>query len=60
MLFWCIAGFISGSCIGANSFEETFKVHSVAVPIIMLAPLWLYGCVVLKLRGTPNITTAFL
>jgi hypothetical protein len=51
LLFWCMSGFASGCCIGANAYEETFKVHAVAAPVIMLLPLWIGGFALLKLRG---------
>jgi hypothetical protein len=50
MLFWTIAGFVSGCCIGANSYEDTFRINSIVVPIIMLAPLWLAGIIFLVLH----------
>ena len=50
MLFWSLAGFTAGACIGANAYEATFTINSVAVPIIMVTPLWLAGVVFLVVR----------
>ena len=50
MLFWSVAGFTAGCCIGANAIEQTFKTYSVTVPIIMLAPLWFFGAKLLIAR----------
>ena len=50
MLFWCIAGFVAGACIGANAFENTLQANCIAVPVAMLGALWLYGAALLALR----------
>ncbi len=55
------SGIAAGCCIGANAIEETFRTRSVAVPIIMLAPLWLLGAGLiimrwLRLRSTASAT----
>jgi hypothetical protein len=50
MLFWSVVGFVAGCCIGANAIEDTFQTQSVAVTIIFLAPLWLFGAALLLMR----------
>jgi hypothetical protein len=50
MLFWSVVGFTAGCCIGANAIELTFKTYSVTVPIIMLAPLWMFGATLLIMQ----------
>jgi hypothetical protein len=58
MLFWSVVGFAAGCCIGANAIEETFRTHSVAVPVIMLAPLWLFGAGLIIMRWLRLRSTA--
>ena len=50
LLFWTFAAFVAGAVIGANAYHTTFKYSAVLVPVIMLAPTWLFGAGLLVIQ----------